>query len=129
MFAVAAIMQIDADVLEIPMVRHGSSLQIALEAVPQSWVSALIPQRWRSMPGYSISLREFEQWDDFVRTRPMSLRAALRRRHKRLEERGYVEFGWCRSASDAASVFTWLFDNKRRWAIKRGFKTPYLMND
>jgi CelD/BcsL family acetyltransferase involved in cellulose biosynthesis len=127
--AVAAIMQIDADVLEIPMVRHGSSLQIALEAVPQSWVSALIPQRWRSMPGYSISLREFEQWDDFVRTRPKSLRATLRRRHKRLEERGHVEFGWCQSASDAASVLTWLFDNKRRWAIKRGFKTPYLMND
>jgi CelD/BcsL family acetyltransferase involved in cellulose biosynthesis len=127
--AVAAIMQIDADVLEIPLVRHGSPLQIALEAEPQSWVSALIPQRWRSIPGYSISLREFEQWDDFVRTWPKSLRATQRRRHNRLEECGHVEFGWCQSASDAASVLAWLFGNKRRWATERGFKTPYLMNN
>jgi CelD/BcsL family acetyltransferase involved in cellulose biosynthesis len=92
-------------------------------------VSALIPERWRSMPGYSISLREFARWDDFVRTWPKSLRATLRRRHKRLEERGHVEFGWCQSASDASSVLTWLFDNKRRWAEKRGFRTHYLMDN
>jgi CelD/BcsL family acetyltransferase involved in cellulose biosynthesis len=125
---VAAIMQVDADVLEIPFVRKGSALHTALEDAPQSWVNALLPARWRIVPGYSISLREFPQWDDFVRTWPKSLRSTLRRRHKRLEERGRVEFGWCQTAGDAASVLTWLFDNKRRWAESRGFKTPYLMD-
>ena len=57
-----------------------------------------------------------------------SLRDNLRKRHKRLEARGHVEFGWCKSTSDAASVLTWLFDNKRRWAESRGLSTPYLMD-
>jgi CelD/BcsL family acetyltransferase involved in cellulose biosynthesis len=39
-----------------------------------------------------------------------------------------VEFGWCKSVNEAASVLTWLFDNKRHWAESRGFKTPYLMD-
>jgi CelD/BcsL family acetyltransferase involved in cellulose biosynthesis len=126
--AVAAIMQIDADVLEIPWVREGSALQAALESAPQSWVHALLPAQWRSLPGYSISLREFAQWDDFMRTLPKSLRISLRYRRKRLEARGRVEFGWCKSPSDAASVLTWLFDNKRRWAERRGLRAPYLMD-
>jgi CelD/BcsL family acetyltransferase involved in cellulose biosynthesis len=127
--AVAAMMQVRADVLEIPFVREGSPLQMALESAPQSWVLARVPARWRSLPGYSISLREFPQWGDFVRTLPKSLRASLRRRRRRLEGRGHVEFGWCKTAGDAASVLTWLFDNKRRWAESRGMRTPYLMDD
>lgn len=126
--AVAAIMQLDADVLEIPWVRDGSALQLALESVPQSWVHALLPARWRGLPSYSISLREFAQWDDFTRTLPKSLRTSLRYRRKRLEARGRVAFGWCKSPGDAASVLTWLFDNKRRWAERRGLRTPYLMD-
>lgn len=126
---VAAIRQVGADVVEIPLVRDGSPLQIALESVPQSWVLALLPARRRGLPGYSLSLREFARWEDFLKTRPKSLRDTLRRRHKRLEERGHVEFGWCRTADDAASVLTWLFDNKRRWAERRGFRTSYLMNN
>jgi CelD/BcsL family acetyltransferase involved in cellulose biosynthesis len=126
--AVAAIMRIDADVLEIPWVRDGSALQRALESAPQSWVLARLPAQWRGLPGFSISLREFAQWDDFMRTLPKSLRTSLRYRRKRLEARGRVEFGWCKSPGDAASVLTWLFDNKRRWAERRGLKTPYLMD-
>jgi CelD/BcsL family acetyltransferase involved in cellulose biosynthesis len=126
--AVAAIMQIDADVLEIPWVRNGSALQAALESAPQSWIHALMPAQWRGLPSYSISLREFALWDDFLRTLPKSLRTSLRYRRKRLEERGDVEFGWCKSPRDATSVLTWLFDNKRRWAERRGLKTPYLMD-
>src|SRR6202022_1373907 len=79
-------------------------------------------------PGYWISLREFARWEDFMQTLPKSLRTNLRYRRKRLEARGHVEFGWCKSPSDAASVLTWLFDNKRRWAERRGLKTPYLMD-
>jgi CelD/BcsL family acetyltransferase involved in cellulose biosynthesis len=126
--ATAAIMQIDADVLKITWVRDGSALQMALESAPQSWVHALLPARWLIVPGYWISLREFPQWDDYLRTLPKSLRTSLRYRRKRLEARGQVEFGWCKTPSDAASVLTWLFDNKRHWTERRGFKTPYLMD-
>ncbi|MFP3565410.1 GNAT family N-acetyltransferase [Paraburkholderia sp. SIMBA_030] len=124
--AVAAIRQVDADILEIPLVRRGSVLQEALDALPQSWVLARVPARWRVLPGFSIVLRDVPRWSDFVSTLPKSLRSTLRYRHKRLEAQGHPEFGWCRTVSDAVAVLSWLFDMKRRWAARRGVSVSYL---
>jgi CelD/BcsL family acetyltransferase involved in cellulose biosynthesis len=125
----AAIMRVDADVLEIPMVRKGSALQRAFDAARQSWVLARLPVRWRRLPGYSISLRQIPRWDAFFATLPKSLRTSLRYRRKRLDARGQAEFGWCRTIGDAVAVLTWLFDNKRRWARSRGLYAPYLRDN
>ncbi|MFP3560291.1 cellulose biosynthesis protein CelD, partial [Paraburkholderia sp. SIMBA_049] len=105
--------QVDADVLEIPLVEEDCALQRALCGTQQSWVLALTPGLWHGLPGFSIRLRDVSRWEDFVSTLPKSLRSSLRYRHNKLETQGHPEFGWCRTVSDAASVLTWLFDNKR----------------
>lgn len=127
--ALQAIMRIDADVLHIPMLEDGSALQRALDAVPQSWVQASLPPRWRVMPGYSIGLRAYPTWNDFLATRHSTLRSALRASIKRLRREGEVRIGWCSDAEDTGRVLTWLFANKRQWALKRGIESPYLMDD
>lgn len=124
--AVDAIRQVDADVLEIPLVEEACALQRALCGTPQSWVLALTPALWHGLPGFSIRLRDVSQWEDFVSTLPKSLRSSLRYRHNKLESQGHPEFGWCRTVSEAASVLTWLFDNKRRWAQRHHVKVHYL---
>lgn len=127
--ALRAIMQVHADVLHIPMLENGSALQRALDAARQSWVQASLPPRWRVMPGYSIGLRAYPTWNDFLATRHSTLRAALRSSIKRLRREGDVSFGWCDSAAETERVLTWLFANKRQWALKRGIESRYLMDD
>jgi CelD/BcsL family acetyltransferase involved in cellulose biosynthesis len=127
--AVAAIRQVDADILEVPLVRHGSALQKALDPLPQSWVLARVPARWRGLPGFSVMLRDVPRWEDFVSTLSKSLRSTLRYRHKRLEARGHAEFGWCQTVTDATAVLNWLFDMKRAWAERRSVHAAYLRGD
>ena len=127
--AVQAVLRIHADVLHIPMLENGSTLQRALDAAPQSWVQRALPPRWRVMPGYAINLRAAPTWTDFLATRHSTLRAALRSSAKRLRREGEVSFGWCDSAEDTERLLRWLFANKRQWALKRGIASPYLMND
>jgi CelD/BcsL family acetyltransferase involved in cellulose biosynthesis len=127
--ATAAVMKLNADILEIGMVRVDSPLEKSLKVMPQSWVLARLPARWRGLDGYSIRLREFPSYDDFMATLPKSLRSSLRYNRKRLEAKGALEIGWSRTAGDAVSVLTWLFANKRKWAVSRGVNTPYLMDD
>ena len=127
---VDAVKQLDADLLEVRFVRHGSELQKALALAPQSWLLRLLPLRWRGgLPAYSIEMRDFSNWDAFAATLPKSIRATLRAGLKRLNAHGHVELGWCKTFDDAHAVLTWLFASKRRWAKSHGFDTPYLMDD
>ncbi|MGA7777425.1 MAG: GNAT family N-acetyltransferase [Paraburkholderia sp.] len=118
-----------ADILEIRFVRSESALQEAIVPFKQSWLLPFVPKRLHYLPGYSISLREFERWDDFSATLSKSLRAELRSHLRRLSAKGHAEFGWCRTADDAEAVLTWLFTTKRRWAISRGLNTKFLTNE
>ncbi|CAN7783097.1 hypothetical protein LJR267_009966 [Paraburkholderia hospita] len=127
--SVSAVMQVPADVLEIPFVEDGSLLQQALQAAPQSWVQKLLPERLNVLPGYSVDLRAFARWEDFLATLSQSLRRNLRRYGKGLSAKGSAEFGWCTTLDDAVAVVDWLFANKRRWALNRGLNTKYLMGD
>lgn len=127
--ALQALRCLEADVLEIRLIESGSALDAALSNVPRSWVHRAIPLRWRCVDSYSISLSEFATYDDFVATRPESLHGSLRRRARRLADDSLVQYGWCQDALDAREVLTWLFANKRRWALARGFDTPFLMDD
>jgi CelD/BcsL family acetyltransferase involved in cellulose biosynthesis len=127
--AIRAIGQIHADVLYVPMVENGNALQRALDAAPRSWVQASLPSRWRVMPGYSIGLRAYPAWSDFLATRHSTLRSALRSSGKRLRREGDISFGWCGTVEETERVLTWLFANKREWARKRGIESPYLMDD
>ena len=127
--ALDALRHVEADVLEIWLVERDDPFAAALSGVPRSWVMGVIPARWRGVDGYSIALSAFASYDAFLATRPESLRGHLRRHARRLADRGEVQYGWCQSAADAREVLTWLFANKRRWALARGFDTPFLMDD
>lgn len=127
--ALDALRGIDADALEIRMLERGGPLDAALSRVPQSWVMRAMPARWRGLPGYSIALSTFATYEAFLATLPRSLSSNLRYCARRLAGAGEVQYGWCQSAGDAREVLTWLFANKRRWALARGFATPYLMDD
>jgi CelD/BcsL family acetyltransferase involved in cellulose biosynthesis len=126
---VRAVMRVPADVLEIPFLQDGSLLQETLESAPQSWVLRLLPQRLSGFPGYSVTLRDFAEWDEYAGTRSQSLRRNLRRYRKGLNSIGRTEFGWCTTLDDAVTVLTWLFETKRRWAVARGLNTKYLMDN
>lgn len=127
--ALEALCRVDADVLEMRFVERNGPLAAALARMPQSWVLRAIPERWRRVDSYSIALSAFTTYDAFVATRPESLRGSLRRRARRLADNGVVQYGWCQDADDAREVLTWLFANKRRWALARGFDTAFLMDD
>jgi CelD/BcsL family acetyltransferase involved in cellulose biosynthesis len=127
--ALDAVRHVDADLLEIWLVGLDDLVTSALSCVPQSWVMGAIPARWRGVDSYSIALSGFATYDAFLATRPESLRGHLRRHARRLADRGAVQYGWCQSATDAREVLTWLFANKRCWALARGLDTPFLMDD
>ncbi|MEX3929456.1 GNAT family N-acetyltransferase [Paraburkholderia sp. BR10936] len=118
--ALGALRHVDADVLDLWLVERGAPLDAALAHVPASWVMRAIPARWRGVDGYSIALSGFATYDAF---------GHLRRHTRRLAQRGEVCYGWCQSTGDACNVLTWIFANKRRWAVARGFNTPFLMDD
>jgi CelD/BcsL family acetyltransferase involved in cellulose biosynthesis len=127
--ALDALRHVEADVLEIAFIERDEPISAALSRVPRSWVMAAIPARWRGIDSYSIALSGFATYEAFLATRPESLRGPLRRHARRLADRGEVQSGWCQSAGDAREVLTWIFANKRRWALARGFDTPFLMDD
>lgn len=119
-----------ADILQVRFVMSNGMLHQALESRPQSWFLPIVPKGLRDdVPGYSISFREYSAWDDFAATRSKSLFSDSRRNLKRLNAKGQTEFGWCKTAEDAEAVLTWLFDNKRHWAVSRQFHTKYLMGN
>jgi CelD/BcsL family acetyltransferase involved in cellulose biosynthesis len=127
--ALAAVMQVPADLLEVSLVQEGSMLHELLESAPQSWLLRLLTKRFGGLTGYSIRLREFPKWDDFAVRLPQSLRSNLRRLLRQLSAKGHTEIGWCTTVDDADAVLTWLFANKRRWAQARGLNPKYLMDD
>ncbi|WP_227246307.1 GNAT family N-acetyltransferase [Paraburkholderia caribensis] len=127
--SVRAVMHVPADVLEIPFVEVGSLWWEALRTAPQSWIQSLLPERLNVLPGFTAGLRGFNQWDDFLRTLSPSFRRNLRRYRDKLNAGGNAEFGWCTNIDDAAMVLHWLFANKRRWALERGLRASYLMDD
>jgi CelD/BcsL family acetyltransferase involved in cellulose biosynthesis len=124
-----AVMRFPADALELFMVQDGSLLQEALTGAPQSWLLPLLPDRMGRLPSYAIKLRQFRHWDDFAATLPASTRHNLRRRSKRLNEKGHIELGWCTTVDDAEAVLTWLFGYKQRWAVARGIKTDHVRDE
>jgi CelD/BcsL family acetyltransferase involved in cellulose biosynthesis len=126
---VRATTEFHADVLRVRFVTRDGMLHHALGSRPQSWLVPIVPKGLRDdVPGYSISLRECPRWEEFAATRP-KLFVNLRRYFRRLNATGQVEIGWCKTAEDANAVVTWLFANKRRWAVGRQIHTQYLMND
>lgn len=124
-----AVLKFPADALELFMVQDGSLLQEALAAAPQSWLLPFLPDRMGRLPSYAIKLREFRHWDDFAASLPKRVRHDLRRRFKRLNEKGHTELGWCTTVDDVAAVLTWLFANKRSWVETRGLKTHSFQKD
>jgi CelD/BcsL family acetyltransferase involved in cellulose biosynthesis len=124
-----AAMHVRGDILEVRFLRADSALPEAITPLRQSWLRPFAPQRLRELAGYSVTLTEYERWEEYSATLSKSLRTELRSHLRHLAAKGRPEFGWCRTVEDAEAVLTWLFATKRRWAVSRGINTQYLMDD
>jgi CelD/BcsL family acetyltransferase involved in cellulose biosynthesis len=66
-----------------------------------------------------ISLRGFEDFEAWVKTKSKNFRAALRNDRRRLQDVGKVEFREMAGPVDGARCVDWMFENKRQWAAER----------
>ena len=125
--AVNALKQTKADIFVLDWTDDGSALHAAISGFAQPWIIRRAPRRIRAVRGsdgarrYAIKSDDFATWEDFIATRPRSLRYNHDRRLRQLvTEQKNVEFGWCTTAEDAERVLKWVFANKRDWAEARG---------
>lgn len=122
--AVAAAVDLPADVLELHYVEESSCLDLALvgKIGPR-----FLPSRLGRWGASSIALRNFVTIDEYYRSVLSSgLRRNLKRQMKALQAQGKIEVGWCASVEDTHSVLQWIFIKKREWAKARGIVTPWL---
>lgn len=66
-----------------------------------------------------ISLKGFEDFESWVKTKSKNFRAALRNDRRRLQDVGEVEFREMAGPVDGARCVDWMFENKRQWAAER----------
>jgi CelD/BcsL family acetyltransferase involved in cellulose biosynthesis len=93
--------------------------------VPQSSLAAEILAADRahglrtSVSSPVISLKDFEDFEAWVKTKSKNFRAALRNDRRRLQDVGKVEFREMTGPVDGARCVDWMFENKRKWALDR----------
>lgn len=74
-----------------------------------------------------ISLKGFEDFDAWVKTKSKNFRAALRNDRRRLEGVGKVEFREMIGPVDGARCVDWMFENKRQWAAERKIHRSWVL--
>jgi CelD/BcsL family acetyltransferase involved in cellulose biosynthesis len=127
---VAALRHVNADALEVHWVHDGSPLLAALDSVPQTRLLRLLPERTRGYPGFAVTLRGAPTFEAFETSALSStFRQSLRKYRRRLERQGKVEFGWCETPEETATLVSWIFEQKRAWATARGIRNDSLNDD
>lgn len=76
-----------------------------------------------------INLKEFADFESWVKTKSKNFRAALRNDRRRLQDQGVVEFREMVGPVDGARCVDWIFENKRRWAAERKIRRTWVYAD
>lgn len=76
-----------------------------------------------------ISLKGFEDFEAWVKTKSKNFRAALRNDRRRLQDVGQVEFREMVGPADGARCVDWMFENKRQWAAERKIRHSWVMDE
>jgi CelD/BcsL family acetyltransferase involved in cellulose biosynthesis len=76
-----------------------------------------------------ISLKAFDDFESWVKTKSKNFRAALRNDRRRLQDVGVVEFREMVGPVDGARCVDWMFENKRQWARERKISHSWIHDD
>lgn len=69
-----------------------------------------------------IEWSDWPDWDAYYRSRSRNVRKDLRRRRRRLEEQGDVEFRFVTSSDEFRATLTWMLRKKTDWMRRRGLR-------
>ncbi|MHC4973922.1 MAG: GNAT family N-acetyltransferase [Planctomycetota bacterium] len=69
-----------------------------------------------------IEWSDFSDWPAYYQERSRSLKKELRRRRRRLEEKGKVEFRLLTAREDVVSTLDWMLDHKTGWMERKGLR-------
>jgi CelD/BcsL family acetyltransferase involved in cellulose biosynthesis len=83
-------------------------------------------QRVDALHSYLIDKKYFPDWKSVESRISKSFRSQLRRYEKKLSEKGRLEFGWSRTAEDAAQVLGFIYSTKRAWLKRKSLKSHWL---
>jgi CelD/BcsL family acetyltransferase involved in cellulose biosynthesis len=83
-------------------------------------------QRVDFIQSYLIDKNSFPNWKCVESRLSKSFRSQLKRYEKKLSERGMLEFGWSRTAEDAASVLGFIYETKRAWLKRKSLRSHWL---
>ena len=120
----AEAVKLRADVFQVFAVPAGTIMCRALEdfQLPGSVREA------RSLVRYKLTFAHPTTWETFLGSRSKSFRAGLKYDLKRLETLGPVERNWCRTPDEADTIIDWVFDQKKKWARARGYRSGRIFN-
>jgi CelD/BcsL family acetyltransferase involved in cellulose biosynthesis len=109
------------DALRLPHVRRDGSLHALLAGAPASLVTIV-------QPAPAVRASDYTGPDSYAADLPTSTRAALRRKLRKLRERGSPEFVELSEAGDRAATLSWILTHKREWMRRHGVRNDRLFS-
>jgi CelD/BcsL family acetyltransferase involved in cellulose biosynthesis len=108
-----------ADMLTAPRVRHDSELHAALAGLAAARTVVTLPSPYVSWDGYA-------DWDAYWRSRSKNTRSAFRRRARRFEGLGRVEFQIIDDPQEYESLLDWTLREKLAWLDRQGLYSHFM---
>ncbi|WP_374471618.1 GNAT family N-acetyltransferase [Phenylobacterium sp.] len=110
-----------ADALRLPHVRRDSPLDRLVRETPGARATLV-------QPAPLVSAGAFSAPEDYAAWLPADTRANLRRRRRKLDELGHVEFREVDTAPARVEALRWVLARKREWMARRGLSNERLMS-
>jgi CelD/BcsL family acetyltransferase involved in cellulose biosynthesis len=102
----------DVDALRLPHVRPHSGAHDLLTGMADLRTTIV-------QPAPRVHAADFADADDYVRRLPATARATLRRRGRKLQAMGDLEFAEIAAPAERAAVLRWLLEQKGEWLERR----------
>jgi CelD/BcsL family acetyltransferase involved in cellulose biosynthesis len=108
-----------ADLVRLPHVRSDGRLARVLAAERPTCAR-------HTLPATQVEWDAFPRWESYLASRPKEHQSELRRRRRRLAERGSLSFEVLNEASDRAAAIDWMLRHKQDWLARTRLANPWL---
>lgn len=108
-----------ADIIEVPFVRDGGSIQKVMENTGFFRVAA-------PLDSYQLERHNYASFDALLQTYSPNFRANLKQKRKRLQKLGELRFELPEDAASCAETIEWVIEEKRRWLQRLDKENPWL---
>jgi CelD/BcsL family acetyltransferase involved in cellulose biosynthesis len=107
----------NSDIINLPFVRTSSRLHriVSQERPMSAWVN----------PISSVSWNGYENWESYYQSLKKDFRHSLRRKRRRLAERGNLSFEAVTKHEQLPLIIDWLFSHKTEWLIRTKQRGPW----